>query len=86
MRHYSAAQIIPEHLLTEEEIVVDLAARLDGRRGENGRLADQLGITRVELSRVLNGSAPLRPGIACTLGYRRVTRFERILPHPKRMS
>jgi hypothetical protein len=65
-------------LLTEDDLVKDLNARLDGRRGEKGRLADALGITRVELSQVLNGHAPLRPGIAAAAGFRKVVRFEPI--------
>jgi hypothetical protein len=65
-------------LFTEEEVVVDLVSRLDGQRGEKGRLAAALGITRVELSDVLSGRAAVRPGIAAELGFRKVVRFEPI--------
>jgi plasmid maintenance system antidote protein VapI len=86
MKHYSAAELVPEALLTEEELAVELAARLDGRRGQNGRLAEQLGITRVELSTFLNGKAALRPGVAAALGYRKVARFEKLATPAERIS
>jgi hypothetical protein len=65
-------------LFTEEDLVVDLAGRLDGQRGEKGRLAAQLGISRAELADVLGGRAGVRPGIAAELGFRKVVRFEPI--------
>jgi predicted XRE-type DNA-binding protein len=78
MKHYSGAELAPEILATEEELVMAMTARLDGRRGEKGRLAAALGITRIELSDVMAGRTRMRPGIAVALGFRKVTRFERI--------
>lgn len=84
MKHYSAqalarsAAIARDPLMTEADVTAMLRAQLDGRRGENGRLADRLGITRVELSQILHGHSPLRSGVAERLGFRKVVRFEPI--------
>jgi plasmid maintenance system antidote protein VapI len=66
-------------LLTEEDLVVDLAARCS-KRGDQGRVAKALGVGQCEVSAVINGLRPLRPGLASALGYRPVIRFEPIKP------
>ena len=64
-------------LLTEEDLVADLAARCKGR-GNQGRVARALGVGQAEISAVLNGHRQVRPGMATALGYRPVVRFEPI--------
>lgn len=64
-------------LLTEEEIVIDLAARC-ARRGEQQRVAHQLGISQPALSNVLTGGRTIGPDLAERLGFRRVVLFEPI--------
>lgn len=65
-------------LFREEDVVVDLAARLDGRPGAQGRLADQLGISQPALSNVLTGGRTIGPDLAQAMGLRRVVMFEPI--------
>lgn len=65
------------NLLTEEDLVVDLAARCEGR-GNQSKVAKALGVGQPEVSAVINGLRPMRPGLASALGYRPVMRFEPI--------
>jgi plasmid maintenance system antidote protein VapI len=65
-------------LLTEEAVVVDLAARCKGKRGQQGKVARALGVGQSEVSAVINGLRPLRSGLASALGYRPVIMFEPI--------
>lgn len=67
----------PEFLLTEEELVIELAAKVR-RRGDHGRVAHQIGLSQSGLSNILTGGRAIGDKIAGALGYRRVTRFERI--------
>jgi hypothetical protein len=67
-------------LLTEAEVAREIAARLDGKNGEQGRLANDLGIAQSTLSSLLSGRYPIGEDLARRLGFRRVTRFERIAP------
>lgn len=69
--------IAPEALHTEEELVVELAARLAGR-GSGARLARKIGISQGGLSNVLTNGRGIGPRIAGALGYRKVTRYERV--------
>lgn len=62
-------------LLTEEDLVIELAGRM-GPRGTQGRAAQALGVHQGELSGVLNGHRKVRAGLAAALGYRKVIRFE----------
>jgi hypothetical protein len=64
-------------LLTGEDVAREVGARLDGRNGDHGRLALDLGIAQGTLSNVLGGH-PLGEKVARKLGYRRIIRFERI--------
>lgn len=74
MKH---AQPVASELLTRDDLVVALRARLDvvGRY----QLARDLDITPQRLSQILRGNWPVSEGIAAGLGFRRVDRFERIL-------
>lgn len=65
-------------LLTEREVAEEIAGRLDGRNGEHGRLAADIGIAQGTLSSVLHSSQTIGSDLARKLGYRRVVRFERI--------
>lgn len=65
-------------LLTEEDIVLALASRLDGRAGEHGRLAADLGVSQATVSNILTGGRQIGPKVAGALGLRRVVRFERV--------
>lgn len=69
---------IAGELLTEREVAAELARRLDGRRGAQGRLAGDLGISQGLLSQVLAGDAPVSDALARKVGLRRVVRFERV--------
>lgn len=64
-------------LLTEEEIVIDLAARIR-QRGDHQRVAHQLGISQPALSNVLTGGRGIGQDLAERLGFRRVVMFEPI--------
>lgn len=64
-------------LLTEEELVMDLAARIQ-RRGDGKRVARQLGISQPALSNVLTGGRTIGADVAERLGFRRVVMFEPI--------
>jgi hypothetical protein len=66
-----------QNLLTEEEVVVDLAARVQ-RRGDGKRVARQLGISQPALSNVLTGGRGIGEDLAQRLGLRRVVMFEPI--------
>jgi predicted transcriptional regulator len=65
-------------LLTEEDLVVDLAARIE-KRGDHQRVAYQLGISQPALSNVLTGGRAIGADLAERLGFRRVVRFEPIV-------
>jgi plasmid maintenance system antidote protein VapI len=67
----------PEFLLTEEELVVELASKVV-KRGDHGRVAYELGVSQPSLSNILTGGRPIGAGVAAKLGYRKVTRFEKI--------
>jgi predicted XRE-type DNA-binding protein len=69
---------ISGELLTNAEIVAAIAAQLDGRRGQQGRLAEDLGISQGSLSNILIGRDQVGDEIAAKLGYRRVVRYERV--------
>jgi plasmid maintenance system antidote protein VapI len=65
-------------LVTEEDVVFDLATRVT-RRGEQGRVAHQLGIAQGTLSNILTKGRGIGPDLAEALGYRRVVMFEPIV-------
>lgn len=65
------------NLLTEEEVVIDLAARIT-KRGEQGVVAFQLGIAQGTLSNILTNGRGIGPDLAERLGLRRVVMFEPI--------
>lgn len=65
-------------LLTGEDVGREVGARLDGRQGDHGRLAADLGIAQGTLSNVLTSRHPLGRELASKLGYRKVIRFERV--------
>jgi predicted transcriptional regulator len=69
--------VLPETLLTEEELVIELAARVR-KRGDHQRVAGELGVSQPALSNVLTGGRGIGKDLAHRLGYRRVTRFEPI--------
>jgi len=66
----SAAQ-----LLTEEELVIELAGRARGY-GRQQQLAGQLGISQGSLANILGGDRGIGPVLAERLGYRRRVLFE----------
>jgi hypothetical protein len=67
----------PSDLVTEEELVFELATRVR-RRGDHGRVAHQLGISQPGLSNILTAGRGIGPRVAERLGFRKVVRFERI--------
>lgn len=67
----------PEILRTEEELVVELAGRICGGGGQK-RVAADLGLSQGELSHAVSGKRGVTPNVAAALGYRKVTRFERV--------
>lgn len=64
-------------LVTEEAIIYDLASRIT-RRGEQGVVAADLGISQGHLSNLLTKGRGLSDRVAGQLGYRRVFFFERV--------
>jgi hypothetical protein len=64
-------------LATEESLRAAVRAQLGAGLAAKAVLAVQLGISEATLSKILRGG-PIGEGIAEKLGYRRVTRFERI--------
>jgi hypothetical protein len=63
--------------LTDEDLRIELRDRLD-LAGGKAELARELGITEFKLTGVLRGHWTVCDEIAAALGYRKVTRFERI--------
>lgn len=72
------AQPVASLLLSEDDLVQTVRARLDGRRGQFGRAAEDLGISQGELSNILRGGRTIAANVAAKLGYRRIVRFEPI--------
>lgn len=69
---------VPEGgLVTEEEIVFELASRVR-KRGDHGRVASEIGISQPGLSNILTAGRGIGPRVAAALGYRKVVRFEPI--------
>ncbi|HVM38309.1 MAG TPA: hypothetical protein VM265_07985 [Sphingomicrobium sp.] len=64
-------------ILSEEEMVIELSARIR-RRGDQLRLARQLGVDHSEISKALSGAMRVSTNLAAGLGYRRVVRYERV--------
>lgn len=64
-------------LVTEEEIVVEIASRIR-RRGDHQRVAGELGISQPGLSNILTGGRAIGAAVAERLGYRKVIRYERV--------
>lgn len=62
-------------LLTEEELVLELAGRI-GRRRDQKRVAHQLGISQGGLANILSGHRRIGNRTAAALGYRRRVLFE----------
>lgn len=77
MKPVRPAEMVPHALLTEEEVVIELAGRV-GRHGEQQRVAKQLGVSQGNVSNVLTNGRGVGPRLAAALGYRKVTRFERV--------
>jgi hypothetical protein len=81
MKHYSPAalsRLVVAPLLEEEQLLTLARAELDGTRAAKLRLAAKLGIAETRLTKILTGQYPLPACAAEALGYRAVTRFERI--------
>jgi hypothetical protein len=76
-QHALDARLLAEELLTEEEVVFEIASKVR-RRGDHGRVAHQLGISQGALSNILTAGRSIGPRVAAALGYRRVIRFEKI--------
>jgi hypothetical protein len=80
MKHHSAAAIarlvIPAQV-READLVAALLARLKTAKDRHA-LARELGVTSFKLVGVLRGRWPIDDDLAGRLGYRRITRFERI--------
>jgi hypothetical protein len=64
-------------LRTDEDLLAELRAQLDQPGGKDA-LAARLGLSAFNLSLLLRGRGQLSDKVAERLGYRRVTRFERI--------
>lgn len=80
MKHYSAAalhRIVFPPPVTEEDMRADLLARLKDSDDRHA-LARELGVTPFKLVGVLRGRWPIDDDLAARLGYRRITRFEKI--------
>lgn len=81
MKHYSAAVLdraaAAAALATEAEMLERLRDRLT-RAGDRKALAREFGVTPFALAGMLRGRWPVSEPIAEKLGYRRVTRFERV--------
>jgi hypothetical protein len=92
MKHYSAASIL--RLVTpcscgsptpsnrregigEADLVSDLRARLVAAEDRHA-LARELGVSPFKLAGILRGRWPIDDDLAARLGYRRITRFEKI--------
>lgn len=75
MKH---SPFVASPLLTEDDLLQMLRAAHDGRRGEQGRAAADLGISQGQLSNILRGGRAITAPVAEALGYRRVIRFEPI--------
>jgi hypothetical protein len=83
MKHYSAGALeravaASRPLLTEDRLLSLLRDRLDGTDTGRNRLARDIGVTPLKLSRVLRGMDAVPDGVAAALGFRRVARFERV--------
>ena len=78
MKHVSAAALIPaDRLFTEDDVKAALRARLDGTLAGKAALAARLGVSESQLSILLRGGR-IGEAIAERLGFRKVTRFERV--------
>jgi hypothetical protein len=80
VKHYSAASIL--RLVTppsigEVDLVSELRARLFAAKDRHA-LARELGVTPFKLAGTLRGRWPIDDDLAARLGYRRITRFEKI--------
>lgn len=78
VKHYPPAAF--SDLLTDAGIRARLHCRLAAfpLSGGKERLGRELGIKQAELTRLLRGQMGITPAIAAKLGFRAVTRFERI--------
>lgn len=65
---------LPEN---EAEVIADLQSRIRWR-GDQTRLAKEWGLAPCRISHVLKGRMRISDRIAAGLGYRRVTRWERV--------
>lgn len=85
MKHFSptaldrAARLWPPAPLhqTEDDLKVELRARLVAADDKHA-LARELGVSPFQLTGILRGRWPIDDRLAAALGYRRITRFERI--------
>lgn len=68
----------PPVLVTEAEVVAELASRARKRWGEQQRVAQELGLSQAAVSNVLTNGRGIGPKIARALGYRKVIRFEKV--------
>jgi len=64
-------------LLTEEELIVELAGKIR-RHGEQGKVAAELGLSQGCVSNLLTKGRGIGDQVASALGYRRVVLFERV--------
>jgi ParB-like chromosome segregation protein Spo0J len=79
MKHYSAADLSATGaLLTDQQLLAGLRRELDGTRATKRAIAFRLGCTEAQLTRLLRGQQRLPPRIAVALGFRQVTRFEKV--------
>jgi hypothetical protein len=68
---------LPSELLTEEEMIFELHQRVR-RRGDQKRVAHELGVGQGSLSNLLTAGRAPGKELAAALGYRRRVYFERI--------
>lgn len=64
-------------LITEEELVVELAGRTSGY-GNTKRVAAEIGVSQGGIANILGGDRRIGDQVASALGYRRVVLFERV--------
>jgi hypothetical protein len=80
VKHYSPQslqRLVIPNLRTEDQMVAELRERLAASTDRHG-LACELGVTPFRLAGILRGRWPIDDSLAEKLGYRRVTRFERL--------
>lgn len=74
-----AARITPPHSrpVNDEEVVRAIKSKVRWW-GDQTRLAKEIGVDSCRISRVLQGKDPVSDRIAAGLGFKRVSRWERI--------